>query len=131
MRAQLNQEIINDTANLIMHRLIARSLARDPTLISRARASHSRISRRFLDRSFVAEWDTLLRLPACQLRALLTCRTEQMKRLRLSSPFTTAKGVDFSSRPLRHRIRQAAKRIAMRASLSAPESGHDSVFVKP
>ena len=31
MRPPLNREDINDTAKLIMHRLIARSLARDPS----------------------------------------------------------------------------------------------------
>jgi hypothetical protein len=39
MHAPLNQEIINDTAKLIMHRLIARWLVRDPSLVHRAKAS--------------------------------------------------------------------------------------------
>ncbi len=36
MYAPLNQEMVNDTAKLIMHRLIARLLVRDPLLIDRA-----------------------------------------------------------------------------------------------
>jgi hypothetical protein len=116
MDVPLNQEIVNDTAKLIMHRLIARSLARDPTLVDRAKASRAKISIRFPDRSFVADWEELLRLPPPELRALLISRDQNMTRLRLSSPFTTAEGVDFTDRPLRRRIRRAAKRILARGS---------------
>jgi hypothetical protein len=35
----LNQEVVNDAAKLVMHRLIARFIARDPLLIDRAQAS--------------------------------------------------------------------------------------------
>jgi hypothetical protein len=37
MHPSVNQETVNDTAKLIMHRLIARLLSRDPLLIDRAR----------------------------------------------------------------------------------------------
>jgi hypothetical protein len=116
MHAPLNQEIVNDTAKLIMHRLIARLLARDPLLVDRAKVSLSKISVHFPDRSFVADWEELLRLPTRELRVHLTSRDQRMKRLRLSSPFVTAEGVDFGGQALRRRIRGAAKRIAARAS---------------
>lgn len=119
MGAPLNQETINDAAKLIMHRLIARSLARDPSLIERTKVSLARIAARFPDRSFVQDWDQLLRLPPGQVRALLTSRNQDMRRLRLSSPFMTAEGVDFGDETLRRRIRRAAKRIATRASRAA------------
>ena len=122
MYAPLNQEIVNDTAKLIMHRLIARSLVRDPLLVDRAKVSLAKISVHFPDRSFVAEWEELLRLPTWELRALLTSRNPNMKRLRLSSPFVTAEGVDFRDQALRRRIRRAAKRIVARAS--RPADGH-------
>lgn len=121
MHVPINQEVVNDTAKLIMHRLIARALVRDPLLMDRAKVSLSRISARFPDRSFVAEWEELLRLPTRELRALLTSRNQDMKRLRLSSPFVTAEGVDFGGQNLRRRIRRAAKRIAARASHSGGE----------
>jgi hypothetical protein len=76
----------------------------------------------FPDRSFVADWEELLRLPTWELRALLTSRNQDMKRLRLSSPFVTAEGVDFGDQTLRRRIRRAAKRIVARASRRA--EGH-------
>jgi hypothetical protein len=96
---------------LIMHRLIARWLARDPSLVDRARSSLAKISTDFPDRSFVAEWEELLRLPTARLRVLLTRRDQRMKRLRLSSPFVVAEGMDFRDERLRRRIRRAAKRI--------------------
>jgi hypothetical protein len=116
MHTKLNQESINDTAKLIMHRLIARMLVRDHSLIDRAKVSLAQISVRFPNRSFVVEWEELLCLPAQQLRMKLTSGNEEMKRLRLSSPFVTAEGVDFSNQTLRRRIRRAAKRIVARAS---------------
>jgi hypothetical protein len=122
MYAPLNQEIVNDTAKLIMHRLIARLLARDPLLVDRAKVSLAKMSVHFPDRSFVADWEELLRLQTRELRALLTSRNQDMKRLRLSSPFVTAEGVDFADLTLRRRIRRAAKRIVARAS--RPADGH-------
>src|SRR2546430_16592015 len=97
-----------------MPRLIARSLARDSKLVDRAKMSLAKISVRFPDRSFVADWEELLRLPTQDLRTLLTSRDQNMTRLRLSSPFTTAEGVDFADQTLRRRIRRAAKRIVAR-----------------
>jgi hypothetical protein len=88
-------------------------------LVDRAKASLTKISIHFPDRSFVVEWEKLLRLPTPELRALLTSRNQDMKRLRLSSPFVTAEGVDFRDQTLRRRIRRAAKRIVTRASRPA------------
>src|SRR3954452_14040043 len=114
MPDSLNQEIVNDTAKLIMHRLIARLLARDPLLLVRAKASLAKLTGHFPDRTFAADWNELLRLPASELRALLTSRNQKMRRLRQSSPFVTAEGADFSDQILRRRIRLAAKRIVSR-----------------
>ena len=122
MYTPLNQEIVNDTAKLIMHRLIARLLVRDPLLVDRAKVSLADISAHFPDRSFVADWERLLRLPTWELRTLLASRNQDMKRLRLSSPFVTAEGVDFRDQALRRQIRRAAKRIVARAS--RPADGH-------
>jgi hypothetical protein len=117
MQGALNQEKVNDAAKLIMHRLIARALARDASLIDRAKASLAKMSIRFPDRSFVAEWEAMLRLPPDRLRELLTSRSEEAARLRLSSPFVTAEGIDFSDQTLRRRISRAAKRIVERSTV--------------
>lgn len=114
MAAPLNQESINDAAKLMVHRLIARVLARDPSLIDQARASHALIKSRFPERTFGPEWDGLLQLPADQLRCRLTSRDPTMYRLRLSSPLVVAEGIDFTDEGLRRRIRRAAKRVVER-----------------
>src|SRR5262245_37144375 len=95
-----NQELINDTAKLIMHRLIARWLGSDPTLVDRAKASLCETSIRFSERSFVKDWDQLLRLPTQELRICLTSHSQEMKRLRLSSPFVTIEGANFQDQNL-------------------------------
>jgi hypothetical protein len=116
MSAGLNQEQVNDAAKLIMHRLVARSLARDPSLLDRAKVSLAAMARRFPNRTFVREWEELLRRPAGEIRILLTKQDRNMTRLRGSSPFGTTEGLDFTDPVLRQRIWCAAKRIVARAS---------------
>jgi len=108
MDVRVNQETVNDAAKLIMHRLIARKLADDPSLIERARTAQARVAVRFTDRPFVAEWDELLALPIAALRRKLVSRDSDMVRLRISSPFVLAANVDFTDYDLRLRIRRAA-----------------------
>jgi hypothetical protein len=114
MDVKANQETVNDAAKLMMHRLIARRLARDPSLLARARSAQAQIAERFSNRPFVREWDQLLTLPAVELRAKLVSRDSDMVRLRISSPFVLIDGVDFTDYDLRLRIRRAARRVAER-----------------
>jgi hypothetical protein len=114
--ASVNQEAINDTAKLIMHRLVARALAKDPTLVEMAKEILAEMSVRYKGRPFLEEWENLLRLPTKQLCSRLIDRCQDMKRLRLSSPFITARGVNFEDQHLRIRVRRAARRIALRIS---------------
>jgi hypothetical protein len=123
MRATLNRETVNDTAKLIMHRLVARKLARDPSLVGRARASLDKMADRFPDQAFVAEWDAILRRPVDEIVAVLVGRGEEARRLRLSSPFVLAEGIDFTQEALRRRIGQSAKRLALRRGAVADLSG--------
>ena len=118
MDVKVNQETINDAAKLMMHRLIARKLGHDPSLVERARISQAKIAERFVERIFVREWDELLTLPTAELRAKLVSRDSDMVRLRISSPFVLAEGVDFTDYDLRVRIRRAAKRVAERGARS-------------
>jgi hypothetical protein len=117
MTIRVNQELVNDTAKLMIHRLIARAIGRDPSLIERAKISLDRTaSERYEGYSFVGEWDDLLRLPPLKVRRRLTSRDEEMTRLRLSSPFVIADGIDVSDVALRRRIWQAAKRLAVKSA---------------
>jgi len=47
MDISLNQETVNDTAKLMMHRLIARQIRRDPTLVEKAKVAHARQAGQF------------------------------------------------------------------------------------
>ena len=111
----INTERVNDTAKLMMHRLIAREIGRDPSLIERAKEAHARHSQRHSGHSFVQEWTDILDRPAIEIRHLLTSRNENMTRLRSSSPFVLADGIDLTDETLRRRIWRAARHIAYSA----------------
>lgn len=70
----MDQEVINDIAKLIIHRLVSRALARAPTLVNLARASNARQGERYPDREFVQDWSRLLLLPLAEIRSKLTSR---------------------------------------------------------
>ena len=114
MEAAVNQETVNDAAKLMMHRLVSRSMGRDPSLVEHARALHEKAAQRYAGRPFVREWDELLALSNADLRARLISRDSEMVRLRLSSPFFLSAGVDFTDYNFRRRINRAAKRIVER-----------------
>jgi hypothetical protein len=115
MSVRVNQEYVNDTAKLMMHRLIAREVGRDPSVVERAKVSLARSAQHYEGYSFVREWSDLLGSPPSTVRRLLTSRDEEMTRLRLSSPFVLAEGIDFGDDALRRRIWRAAKRVAERS----------------
>ena len=115
MDISINQEVVNDTAKRMMHRLVSREIGRDPSLVERAKVSQARAAQRYSGRRFVLEWDDLLKLPPVELRARLISRDSEMARLRLSSPFLAAEGIDFTDYDFRLRIRRAARRVAQRA----------------
>jgi hypothetical protein len=119
MNLPINQETVNDTAKLMMHRLISRRINRDPSLVERAILSHTRAAQRYLDRPFVREWDDLLKLPSTKLRAKLVSRNSDMVRLRLSSPFLLVAGMGFTDYDFRLRIRRAARRVVQRGLTGA------------
>jgi hypothetical protein len=66
MNAPLNQEVVNDTAKLIMHRLIARSLGRDPLLIDRAKLSLAKMSARFPNSIQTKFLSSAVRVSSCR-----------------------------------------------------------------
>jgi hypothetical protein len=47
MSTEVNQGVVADTAKLMMHRLIARQIRRDPTLVEKAKVAHARQAGRF------------------------------------------------------------------------------------
>ena len=121
MSVRINQEYVNDIAKLMIHRLIARAIGRDPSLVERAKASLAlNLQQRSDACSFVREWNELLHRPPSEIRRLLTSRDEDMTRLRLSSPLVVADGIAFGDDALRRRIWKAAKRVAQRPAVREP-----------
>src|SRR5580704_17168362 len=47
MAIEVNQGVVGDTAKLIMHRLIARQIRRDPALVEKAKIAHARQADQF------------------------------------------------------------------------------------
>ena len=120
MTIEVNQGVVGDTAKLIMHRLIARQIRRDPALVEKAKIAHARQADQFAGWPFVREWDELLSLPPDELTSKLISRDREMVRLRNSSPFNLCEGVDFGDYKMRIRIRRAATRIAERTLANHP-----------
>ena len=107
MPSAVNKESVNDRAKLIMHRLIARRLARDPALVERAR---DLVRRRLAEGGALdcaAEWDRLLGRGPADVRRAIVSRGPEMERLRLSSPLPPLVG--FRDEALRRRIWRKAK----------------------
>jgi hypothetical protein len=111
MNMRINEEMVNDRAKLILHRLIARRLSQDPGLIVEAR---SRLAVTKDAPDYVKEWDDLLRSDPSYVRRALTSRSEQMERLRLSSPFSNV--LNIKDVALRKRVWRLARRGAKLAS---------------
>lgn len=107
MNAPINEEMINDRAKLILHRIIARRIAWDPDLIKAAR---SQLSSNDKSPDFVRDWGELLDLDPFDLRRLLTSRSERMTRLRSSSPFSSI--LDFRDPAFRRRVWRIARKGA-------------------
>jgi hypothetical protein len=116
----VNQGVVGDTTKLIMHRLIARQIRRNPTLVERAKIAHARQADQYAGWPFVDEWNDLLDLPPSELTSKLISRDREMVRLRNSSPFYLAEGVDFGDYRVRIRISRAARRVAERGLTEAP-----------
>jgi hypothetical protein len=114
MSTEVNQGMVSDTAKLMMHRLIARQIRRDPTLVEKAKIAHAGQADQFAGWPFVYEWDELLSLPLAELASKLISRDREMVRLRNSSPFYLAERIDFGDYDMRIRIGRAAKRVAER-----------------
>src|SRR5260221_3242355 len=118
----VNQGEVGDTAKLIMHRLIARHIRRDPMLVERAKIAHTKQADQYAGWPFVGEWNDLLDLPPSELTSKLISRDREMVRLRNSSPFYLAEGVDLGDYRTRIRVSRAARRAEERRLREPPAS---------
>jgi hypothetical protein len=129
MRLGLNAEVVNDRAKLLTHRILARQLSVDPDLIERARQIISKQRSVGRSYSFLDEWEQLLNLEPSTLRRLITERSENMARLRISSPLGLASGLFTEDEALRRRILRKAKLGLMLSSKR--QAGAESTSMAP
>lgn len=103
----VNAEVVNDRAKLMIHRLLARRMASEPDLVAQARDVLS--SRRVGGASpeYIDEWKQLLALEPNELRRIITARTDDMYRLRVSSPLALV--ADIENPDLRRRVWRKAR----------------------
>jgi hypothetical protein len=118
--------VVGDLAKLIMHRLVARRMQRDSSLVERAKKVQARMAEQYGGWPFVAEWNELLAMPPPALRAKLVSRDREMVRLRNSSPFYLPGGIDFGDYDHRIRIARAARRVAQRSIMAEATRQRDA-----
>lgn len=95
-----NAEAVNDRAKLIMHRLIARHLAR-------SELSLDSLYKSFAGSPDAVEWQSILQKDRLSIRRLITRRGPELNRLRLTSPLMSV--LDLRDPDLRKRIWKKAR----------------------
>lgn len=105
---------VNNLTKLARHRIAARALALDPSLVEHALNAIDRVEEQWGHVPAHDEWRELLTRPVEEIRAALTARNETMDRLRIDSPFfrIPEHGLDFTDERERRRIWWIAKRVA-------------------
>ena len=79
---------IHEIRSLALHALVARKLARDPSLLEVARGNLIRWRQSSPEPpAYLDEWERILSQPLPQILALITATDEEATRLRQSSPF--------------------------------------------
>jgi len=83
----VNREFINNRFKLACHRLVARELRRDQSLLEDAKEIVRQWSSEPSPAAFVSDWANLLSNPVEDLCREMVKRDEHMTWLRISSPF--------------------------------------------
>lgn len=116
-RPRTSPEQINDRLKLLYHRLVARQLRSNPALIDKVRAVVETPPYSRLDRIYVDEWRRLMEQPVSAISSVLTGRSAEARRLRLSSPFPYVDGLKINDEHLRRRLWRVAKKPFARSTI--------------
>jgi hypothetical protein len=119
-----NAEAINDRVKLLFHRLIARRLKEDPSLIDEARKDLERQRNRFGERTYITEWTELLDQGVDVVRREIVSRSDRMIRLRISSPLGAA--IDVRDEAFRRRVWRCSFNALTRRMMSP----HAAITIK-
>jgi hypothetical protein len=110
-----NAEAVNNRVKLLFHRLIARRLKEDPSLLDEARKDLQRQRDRYGEMTYIAEWTELLDKGVDVVRREIVRRSERMTWLRISSPLGVA--IDVRDVDLRRRVWRRSS-IALRRQMT-------------
>lgn len=102
---RVNAEMVNDRAKLLMHRLVARRISHQPEMIETVKRMLSTGPRSL---SSSQEWLAILDRKPEEVRKMITSRSSQMTRLRVSSPFFSV--ADLKDPTIRKRVWKVAKK---------------------
>ena len=105
LKPLVNRETVNDRAKLILHRLVARRLRSNPSLLDDARVRLQSLEGPAPD--YVTQWAQVLERPAPEVAKLIGSRSDRMNHLRVSSPFRLPEG--FDDETWRRRVWKKAK----------------------
>ena len=105
LKPVVNRESVNDRAKLILHRLVARRLRANPSLLDDARTRLHSVEEPAPD--YVVEWARVLEQPAEDVAKLIGSRSDKMTHLRVSSPFRLPEVIDDET--WRRRVWKKAK----------------------
>ncbi len=103
----VNAEDVNDRAKLMIHRLLARRMASEPGLVAQAQDALGSRHIEGASAEYIDEWKRLLSLEPNELRRIITARTDNMYRLRVSSPLALV--ADIENPDFRRRIWRKAR----------------------
>ncbi len=107
-----NEEQVNDRVKLLFHRLIARRLGQNPSLIVLAQEELARVRQARDFRTYMQEWEDLLKLDVATVRREIIRRDQRMTRLRISSPMGCL--IEVADPDLRRRIWRSARQALSR-----------------
>ena len=96
----IRTEHVTDRFKRAHHRLVARAIRRDPTLVEQARTV---VRQRPDEPRWVRDWREVLSLPIEEIHREITRPTERMRWLRIDSPFALLPGTILPD-PVRRRL---------------------------
>jgi hypothetical protein len=102
--AAMHREIVNDRLKLMYHRLVVRRLTHDSSLIDDARKVVAQWRAQPEGKTFVGEWESLLSQPPDRICRLISSRSQDATRLRLSSPFPHVERLQVGDEATRRRM---------------------------
>jgi hypothetical protein len=100
----MHREIVNDRLKLMYHRLVVRRLTHDSSLIDDARKVVAQWRAQPEGKTFVGEWESLLSQPPDCICRLISSRSQDATRLRLSSPFPHVERLQVGDEATRRRM---------------------------